>query len=185
MALGPPHCPLGIYRHPRTARDISSKLFLCHLPWSTETSSRQWWGNALLGARQLSGERQMLWQWSVRSARLRACQWPDFYEVVTSWHRGHCGFGFISVIFYWDWVCTVKEWFKSSLSFTHLLPWVTIAKTHILWLIKVTEAEPHKQHFSFTQHCTEFTPAYFCDNGLHTFQRKLTCRVMRFFFPGV
>ncbi len=33
--------------------------------------------------------------------------------------------------FYWDWVCTVQEWSNSSLSFTYLLPLVTIAKTHI------------------------------------------------------
>ncbi len=32
-----PTCLLSVHRHPCTTRDVSGKLFLCHLPWGTET----------------------------------------------------------------------------------------------------------------------------------------------------
>ena len=182
--LDHPTCPIGIHRHPCTDRDVSGKLFLCHLHWNffssvnttwdhcsrvqrwwvrhqatrawrclwVSTDPRmadmvgflqlgdhfrlfwptladevsqwsqlqsvslprschadvfaglhdlalhsshvvdqiwrgrcwsQWCGNILLGARQLSGQRHMSWQWSVCFARLGARQWPDLYEVAT------------------------------------------------------------------------------------------------------
>ena len=41
--------------------------------------------------------------------------------------------------------------------------------THFTASPKSLNRSHTRQHFSFTQHCTEFTPSYFGDNGLHTF----------------
>ncbi len=79
----------------------------------------QWCGNALLGTQQLSGERQMSWQWSWLGSR-------DSHGI-----KDIVILDSFLLPFYWDWVCTVEEWSNSSLSFTHLLPWVTIAKRQI------------------------------------------------------
>ncbi len=50
----------------------------------------QWYGNTLLGAVQLWTP-NVPGNFSVRSVRLGACQWPDIWQ---SWHRGHCDFRF-------------------------------------------------------------------------------------------
>ncbi len=275
-----PTCPLGVHRHPYTARDIPGKLFLCHLPWSTETASHHWrqpdtiavesstdeygtkrhepvyvsglplipcgrYGRIPSARRRFQTVPAQTGRWCVpmisaavcvtgrnlsrrcvggftRScATVITCGRPDqaqsLLEPVMVWHSARCTAGewwtpnvlamiralcpawsmpmvwslwgcdshcimdiiildSILMVFYWDWVCTMAQWSNSSLSFTHLLLWVTpgvtIAKRHI--------SVAQQSHWTGTTQDNIFLSLntvlnshqhIFGDNGHHTFQK--------------
>ncbi len=144
----------------------------------------------MLGARQLSGEHLLSWQWSVCSARLGAHQWPDCKEVVTvvaSWFW--IPFWRTQVFYHvsWDWVCTactVEEWSISRVPLICCRE--SLLQKHTFYcLSKVIEPEPHKTTFFFHSTLYWIHTIIFWWQWSSYISRKWTYRVVHFFFPWV